>query len=173
MRFLVEEDGFRAVSLEMASSLGRTLDAHIRTGVGDPVELLATARPFWRFGEIVDLVRWLRDYAVEHPDDPVRLLGADAGDGPDAVNDADDPAPDPDPVTEQVAARAPELAARPDTLAYIERHLAETSVWWHERTGARIVHWGGSGHTDGTTRPTGANGPATWAPTSTVGASSL
>jgi len=51
-----------------------------------------------------------------------------------------------DPVGEQIAARAPELAERAGSLAYVERHLAETSIWWHEQTGARIVHWGGSGH---------------------------
>jgi erythromycin esterase len=140
VRFLVEQLGFRAVALEMSATVGHRLDEHVRTGAGDPVELLAAARPFWRFGEIVDLVRWLRGYALDHPDDPVRLLGADTD-----VADLGAPAPD-DPVADQVEARDPELASRPDTLGYTERHLAETAVRWHERTGARIVHWGGSAH---------------------------
>jgi erythromycin esterase len=144
VRFLVEELGFRAVALEMSATVGHRLDEHIRTGTGtgpdDVVELLAAARPFWRFGEIVELVRWLRDHARDHPDDPVRLLGADTD-----VADLGALAPD-DPVADQVEARDPELAARPDTLGYTERHLAETAIRWHERTGARIVHWGGSAH---------------------------
>jgi erythromycin esterase len=139
LRLLVEELDFRAVLFEMSAATGRVLDEHVRTGAGDPVELLAAERPFWRFAEIVAVVRWLRDHAEAHPDDPVRVLGGDAN--ADATDAADDP------VAEQIAARAPELDDRPDTLGYIERHLAETSIWWHERTGARIVHWGGSGHT--------------------------
>jgi erythromycin esterase len=140
VRFLVEQLGFRAVALEMSSTVGHRLDEHIRTGAGDAVELLAAARPFWRFGEIVDLVRWLRGYARDQPDDPVRLLGADTD-----VAGLGTAAPD-DPVADQIEARDPQLASRPDTLGYTERHLAETAIRWHERTGARIVHWGGSAH---------------------------
>lgn len=33
------------------------------------------------------------------------------------------------------------------SLATADRSLAETTIWWHEHTGAKLVYWGGLGHT--------------------------
>ena len=77
LRALVSRSGFRTLAIEMDGTLGARLDAHVRTGEGDPLALLAGARPLWRTAEMLDVVRWLRAYDAEHPDDPVRIAGVD------------------------------------------------------------------------------------------------
>ncbi|MFH9395978.1 hypothetical protein [Streptomyces sp. NPDC017556] len=47
-RLLVGEAGFRAVALDQDGTLVARLDAHVRTGAGDPVALLEAAEPFSR-----------------------------------------------------------------------------------------------------------------------------
>ncbi|MFI1017823.1 erythromycin esterase family protein [Streptomyces sp. NPDC020965] len=121
LRLLVEEAGFRSLALEGDDPARVGLDAYVRTGVGDPRALLAGARSFWRTGEILDVVRWMRAHNVRHPDDPVRFAG--------------------------IPARPVGAAPVPDGLAGIERTLADNTLWWHERTGDKIVYWGGLAHT--------------------------
>jgi erythromycin esterase len=69
VRLLVEELGFRSLALEGddASTLG--LDAYVRTGTGDPRVMLAEARSFWRTEEILDVIRWMRPFNRQPPDD--------------------------------------------------------------------------------------------------------
>ena len=74
VRVLVAEHGFRGLVLEGDEAASAELDAYLRTGVGDPAELLRRARVFWRTREILDLVRWLRAWNERHPDDPVRAV---------------------------------------------------------------------------------------------------
>ncbi|MFF4699632.1 erythromycin esterase family protein [Streptomyces chattanoogensis] len=76
LRLLVEDLGFRAVVLEGDDPERLGLGAYLRTGEGDPRELLADARPFLRLEEVADAVRWLRAYNSAHPDDPVRFVPA-------------------------------------------------------------------------------------------------
>ncbi|WP_158883163.1 erythromycin esterase family protein [Amycolatopsis anabasis] len=123
LRFLVEDQGFRSLALEGDDDLSVRLDEHVTTGEGDPRDLLARARSFYRTAEILDVVRWIRAYNAGHPADPVRFALADR------------------------PARGP---ANP--LAEIERGLAENTIRWHERTGHKIVYWGGIAHV--------AHGPA-------------
>ncbi|MFD3523885.1 erythromycin esterase family protein [Streptomyces sp. NPDC058653] len=121
VRLLVEELGFRSVSLEGDDPSRVGLDTYISGGKGDPRELLAGARPFWGTEEILGLVRWMRSYNRQHPDDPVRFAGTDL-------------AP---------RGRSPRF----DDLADVERRLAEDTIRWHEGTADRIVYWGGLAHT--------------------------
>ncbi|WP_329027028.1 erythromycin esterase family protein [Streptomyces sp. NBC_00690] len=74
-RLLVGEAGFRAVALDQDWTLVARLDAHVRTGTGDPVALLEAAEPFSRTEEILALVQWMRAFNETHPSDPVRLIG--------------------------------------------------------------------------------------------------
>jgi erythromycin esterase len=121
MRWLVDRHGFRALSLEGDEAASLDLDAYVRAGEGDPRAILARARPFWRFGEILDAVRWIRSRNERHPDDPVRVVH---------------PAEAPREAMHQ-------LASGED----VERRLADALIAWHERTGQRVVHWGGLAHT--------------------------
>jgi mono/diheme cytochrome c family protein len=78
VRFLVERMGFRTLAFEDDFASGVALDTYVVTGHGDPSELVASmSSPFWNSAEIIDLLRWLRSYNVEHPNDPVRFLGTD------------------------------------------------------------------------------------------------
>ncbi|MER6915606.1 erythromycin esterase family protein [Streptomyces sp. NPDC000594] len=74
-QLLIREAGFRAVALDQDWTLVARLDAHVRTGAGDPVALLESAEPFCRTEEILALVRWTRAFNETHPGDPVRLVG--------------------------------------------------------------------------------------------------
>ncbi|MCI2424149.1 erythromycin esterase family protein [Saccharopolyspora sp. K220] len=117
MRFLVVELGFRSLALEGDEVASSQLDEYARTGRGDPRELLADARPFLRTEEVLDAVEWIRAHNEQHPADQVRLAHAD-----EAVVPGRD-------------------------LADIERGLATNTIRWHERTGHKIVYWGGLAHT--------------------------
>src|SRR5262245_26127092 len=60
MRFLIDHHGFRSLMLEGDETASVDLDTYVRSGEGDPLAILARARPFWRFAEILDAVRWIR-----------------------------------------------------------------------------------------------------------------
>ncbi|WP_026931948.1 erythromycin esterase family protein [Glycomyces tenuis] len=114
---LVEQAGFRAVLIEGTEETGPALDRFVRTGEGDPAELLATSQSFLRVHEALDVIRWLRSWCEQHPDDPVSI-----------VHDLRPP------------------ATPPDSLAQIEEDLARTELLWHSQREQRIVHWGGTAH---------------------------
>src|SRR5258705_11935137 len=59
VQFLIERHGFRSLALEGDEAASVKLDTYVRTGEGDSTEILAGARPFWRFKEILDAVRWI------------------------------------------------------------------------------------------------------------------
>ncbi|MFD4240584.1 erythromycin esterase family protein [Streptomyces sp. NPDC058525] len=121
VRLLVEELGFRSLALEGDDASRVGLDEYIRTGTGDPQVMLSGARSFWQTDEILDVVRWMRDFNRRHPDDPVRFAGTDRS--------------------------SPARNSPIDGLADIERSLAEGAIRWHEVTSDRIVYWGGIAHT--------------------------
>ncbi|MFD7547732.1 erythromycin esterase family protein [Streptomyces sp. NPDC059816] len=119
VRLLVEERGFRSLALEGDDATRVGLDAYVSTGTGDPRALLAGARSFWRTAEILDLVHWMRAFNLRRPDDPVRFAAS------------------------TVTGPVPAL----DGMAGIEWTLAEAAIQWHERTGDKVVYWGGLVHT--------------------------
>src|SRR5437867_3613722 len=121
MRFLIDEHGFRSLALEGDEAASIDLDTYVRTGEGDPLAILARARPFWRLAEILAAVRWIRARNERNPSDPVRVVQ----------------------VAEQPREAMGQLASRED----IERRVADTAIAWHEQTGHRIVYWGGLAHT--------------------------
>src|SRR5262245_56164042 len=60
MRFLIEQHGFRSLGLEGDYLASYHFDTYVRTGEGDPQTVLAQARSFLRFAEILDAIYWLR-----------------------------------------------------------------------------------------------------------------
>lgn len=121
MRVLIERHGFRSLALEGDEATSGHLDTYVRTGEGDPRAILAEARPFWRFEEILEAVRWIRARNERHPGDQVRVVHA----------------------ADSSHAASLKSAAREE----IERSLADATIAWHVRTGHRIVYWGGLAHT--------------------------
>lgn len=126
MRFLIEQHGFRSLALEGDYLASFYLDTYVRTGEGDPQAILAGARSFLRFGEILDAVRWVRARNERNPGDQVRIVHL---------------------------ADLPREATRLASGENLEQGLADAIIAWHERTGHRVVYWGGLAHT--------ANGLAT------------
>src|SRR5437870_5427451 len=121
MRFLIEEHGFGSLALEGDEAASLDLDSYVRTGEGDPMAVLAGARPFWRLAEILAAVRWIRARNERNPSNPVRVVH----------------------VAEQPREAMGQLAGSED----VERRVAQITIAWHEQTGDRIVYWGGLAHT--------------------------
>src|SRR5436309_16082014 len=76
MRFLIDEHGFRSLALEGDEAASFDLDTYVRTGEGDPLAILAGARPFLRLAEILAAVRWMRARNKRNPNDLVRVVHA-------------------------------------------------------------------------------------------------
>src|SRR5438093_12241507 len=121
MRFLIDEHQFRSLALEGDEAASIDLDTYVRTGEGDPLTILARARPFLRLAEILAAIRWIRARNERNPNDLVRVMH----------------------VVEQPREAAVQLAGSED----VERRIAQITIAWHEQTGDRIVYWGGLAHT--------------------------
>ncbi|MFJ8309564.1 MULTISPECIES: erythromycin esterase family protein [unclassified Streptomyces] len=88
LRYLVENKGFRAFALETSWSSGLRIDAYLRTGEGDPRQIMREefqdTYAWWNTGEYLALIEWMRAYNVRHPHDQVHFMGDDfAYAGPD------------------------------------------------------------------------------------------
>ncbi|MFE0422645.1 erythromycin esterase family protein [Streptomyces sp. NPDC058953] len=104
---LVERRGFRAFALEAPWSTGLRIDSYVVRGEGDIERIMREEFQHsyfsWRTREFLDLFRWMRQYNIRHPDQPVRFVGNDcAYAGPELF----------DTVTRYVAARHPALLPR-------------------------------------------------------------
>lgn len=76
-RYLVEQKGFRTLSFENDFGNGVDIDRYVVDGVGDPHAIVGSAVAAWRSQEMLDLVRWVREFNLAHPQDKVRILGTD------------------------------------------------------------------------------------------------
>ncbi|TWF75780.1 erythromycin esterase [Pseudonocardia hierapolitana] len=68
LRVLVEQLGFRSVAWEEDWTTGRLINHYITAGVGDPDELVGRMSPQWQSREVVDVLRWLREFNSGRPD---------------------------------------------------------------------------------------------------------
>lgn len=109
LRLLVERLGFRSVAWEEDWTLGRRIDAYIRTGDGDPDALVRQMSPQWQNREIADVLRWLRHFNTGRTD-KVRFVGVEFYLTPPRAYD-------------DVAAYV--ATAAPDRLAELHSHLDE------------------------------------------------
>ncbi|WP_330328725.1 erythromycin esterase family protein [Streptomyces sp. NBC_00536] len=106
-RYLVEEKGFRSFALEASWSTGLRLNDYVVRGQGDPEQIMReefqALYVFWNNSEYLNLLRWMRTYNLQHPQDPVQFMGDDFGyAGPQLYDD----------VTAYVARARPELLSR-------------------------------------------------------------
>jgi erythromycin esterase len=108
LRFLVEDMGFRSVAWEEDWTTGLAVDEYIRSGEGDPEELVRQMSPQWQLREVADVLRWLRDFNVDRTN-KVRFVGVEYYLTPVAAYDR---------VDAFVAATAPE------TLPQLREHLS-------------------------------------------------
>lgn len=147
-RYLVEEKGFRTFALEGSWSTGLRLNDYVLHGTGDARQIMREefqdTYVWWNSDEYLGLLRWMRAYNVQHPQDPVRFMGDDfAYAGPELY----------DRVTDYVArtrpALLPELAGlyaglRPTTSAgaYMSAYLTKPQAERQEmanRTGRALA----------------------------------
>ncbi|GAA5047583.1 erythromycin esterase family protein [Nocardia callitridis] len=75
LRALVEEHGFRALAIQDTVRSGTQLDHYVRTGEGNPAQLLADAWRPWRTAEMVGALDWIRGFNQLHPHDQVAIFG--------------------------------------------------------------------------------------------------
>jgi erythromycin esterase len=106
-RHLVEEKGFRSFSLELPWSSGVRLNEYVLDGKGDLEDIAREefqgSYRIWNNQDYLDLIKWMRDYNLHHPDDPVQFMGDDMGyAGPESYER----------VTDYVARRHPRLLGR-------------------------------------------------------------
>jgi erythromycin esterase len=111
LRYLVETFGFRTLAIEEDWTTGIEIDRHLRSGHGDPQELLQNASQQWQNEELLDVLRWLRGWNEQHPDDHVRFVGLDVSSVRAVAHDA---------IVDHVRRRAP------DRLDELEAHLSVT-----------------------------------------------
>jgi len=76
LRLLVERMGFRSLAWEEQWTVGRRVNAYIRTGRGDLGTLLGRMSSQWQTREVADVLGWLRRYNAGHADD-VRFVGVE------------------------------------------------------------------------------------------------
>ncbi|OKK17414.1 erythromycin esterase [Streptomyces sp. CB00455] len=83
LRYLVEEKGFRSFALEGSWSSGLRLNDYVLHGKGDPARIMGeefqNSYSWWNNSDYLDLIRWMRDYNLRHPQDPVQFMGDDFG----------------------------------------------------------------------------------------------
>lgn len=79
LRFLVTQKGFRALAFESPWPTGLPLNQYVLGGEGDPERLLGKAVfGVWYTREVLDMVRWMREYnATVPPDQRVEFVGID------------------------------------------------------------------------------------------------
>ncbi|WP_307845719.1 erythromycin esterase family protein [Saccharomonospora sp. NB11] len=71
---LIEHAGFRALFIEGTEETGLTLDRYLYTGEGDLRALVRSSQSFLRAVDVEDVLRGLRSWNREHPDDPVSVV---------------------------------------------------------------------------------------------------
>lgn len=79
LQYLVRELGFTALAMEASWPEANDIDLYVRTGRGDPAVLLSNLY-FWTWNtqEVLDMIRWMREYnATMPPARQVRFLGFD------------------------------------------------------------------------------------------------
>ena len=67
-RYLVEKKGFRAILMEASFPASFALHDYITVGSGTLSEAHQTLGS-WRYSEMQDFIRWMRQYNIEHPAD--------------------------------------------------------------------------------------------------------
>lgn len=77
-RYLVEVEGFRVFMIEANMPEALAVNQYVRTGEGNAKTVLAGLHFWvWRTQEVLDLIEWMRDWNIEHPNDPVYFHGFD------------------------------------------------------------------------------------------------
>lgn len=78
LEYLVSELGFSVFAIEASWPESEAVDEYVRTGRGDPAEALAGLYIWpWNTEEVLDLIRWMRQWNAVPGHRPVRFYGFD------------------------------------------------------------------------------------------------
>lgn len=78
IRYLVEEEGFRAVAFETTWAAGEVVADYVSTCNGTADDAVREGLfSIWHGAAVRDLVQWLCEFNRSHPDDPVVFFGFD------------------------------------------------------------------------------------------------
>jgi len=78
IRFLVEELGFHVFAIEGSMEDAYDINLFINTGEGSPEQLLGKLGFWtWKTQEIVDLLNWMFQYNLKHPQQKIQFYGFD------------------------------------------------------------------------------------------------
>jgi erythromycin esterase len=76
LRMLVTDLGFRSVAWEEDWTLGLEINDYLRTGAGSVDALVRRMSPQWQSREVADVLRWLREFNADRPDQ-VQFVGVE------------------------------------------------------------------------------------------------
>lgn len=78
LKFLVEKMGFNGLILETPQQNAKAIDSYIKTGKGDPKELLSELG-YWVHNtqEMLNVIEWMRRHNVQNPSKPIAFIGCD------------------------------------------------------------------------------------------------
>ena len=78
-KYLVEHHGFKALGYEVNFGLSLQIDRYITRGEGDIDSLLSSFCWIQANGEVLSLVRWMREYNIDKPEaEKIRFIGLDS-----------------------------------------------------------------------------------------------
>ncbi|WP_394830994.1 erythromycin esterase family protein [Pendulispora rubella] len=78
VKFMVQEMGFRVLTLETARWRAEPLSAYLASCQGDPTDVLVRSiYPAFTSTSMRNIVTWMCQWNTEHPQDPVRFTGFD------------------------------------------------------------------------------------------------
>lgn len=77
-QFLVSELGFRVFAIEYHFSDSIAINNYVLKGEGNAEEVVKNIKYWtWRTQEVLDLVKWMREWNTVNPNDPVKFYGFD------------------------------------------------------------------------------------------------
>ncbi len=77
LQYAVIESGFRIFALEDHFIVGEEINKYLKTGKGTIREVTRGLFETWDRDEIMNMIMWLREYNINHPDDMVSFIGFD------------------------------------------------------------------------------------------------
>ena len=77
IRYMVEQLGFRVVTMETPWLEAAAAERYVATCAGTPEDALRSLNGVWRDTNVRDLLRWLCEYNRANPADPVTFFGFD------------------------------------------------------------------------------------------------
>lgn len=86
LQYAVEEMGFRVFAIEDHQVIVENVNEYVKTGTGTAEQSMRGMFGVWNRQEVLDLIRWIRKYNIEHPKDMVSFIGFDIQDFTPSAN---------------------------------------------------------------------------------------